>query len=222
MKPTRRMLLLATSSLTLVAGAASNGAASSTPFTIRWSAPGDDSLSGRATTYDLRYSTSPLTLSNFGVATRVVGLQAPGPVGTAESFIVSGLPDGVTYYFAIKTADEVGNWSGLSNVVRRLAATAGLPASEFPFAFSHPSPNPARDATHWAWTMPVAGRVQVEIFDAMGRHVRVITSGDHAAGRGESHWDLRDGQGNKVAPGVYLVRARLGPTDWNHRVVVVQ
>jgi hypothetical protein len=215
------MLLLATSSLTLVSGSASATSASSTPFTIRWSAPGDDSLNGRATLYDLRYAMAPITAANFGLATKVVGLAAPGPVGTAESFQVSGLPDGVTYYFAIKTADEVGNWSGLSNIVQRPAATTGVPGLDLQFAFSAPAPNPAREQTRWSWSMPQGGHVQVDVFDAAGRHVRVVSSEEHPAGRGESHWDIRDDSGNKVAPGVYLVRARLGTTMWNHRVVVV-
>ena len=35
--------------------------------------------------------------------------------GSAEEFTVTGLAPLTTYYFALKTADKVPNWSGLSN-----------------------------------------------------------------------------------------------------------
>ena len=35
--------------------------------------------------------------------------------GTNQSFVVPGLSSSNTYYFAMKTADEVLNWSGISN-----------------------------------------------------------------------------------------------------------
>ena len=46
----------------------------------------------------------------------VRGVQAPGPPGTPEEFVVRGLAFGTTYYFAMSVGDEVGNWSALSNV----------------------------------------------------------------------------------------------------------
>jgi hypothetical protein len=82
-----------------------------------WTAPGDDGMVGVASAYDIRYSTSLITSSNWASATQVAGEPLPGATGTTESFAVGGLDPATTYYFAIKTADEVPNWSGLSNVV---------------------------------------------------------------------------------------------------------
>jgi hypothetical protein len=87
-----------------------------TGLTLSWTAPGDDGSSGTATSYDVRYSTSPITSSNWANATPISGVPAPHASGTAESFTVTGLTGGVTYYFALKAGDEVPNWSSLSNV----------------------------------------------------------------------------------------------------------
>jgi hypothetical protein len=84
---------------------------------LTWTAPGDDGNVGTATTYDIRYSTSPITETNWSSATQVTGEPTPKPAGSTETFTVTGLSLGTTYYFALKTADEVPNWSGLSNVV---------------------------------------------------------------------------------------------------------
>lgn len=93
--------------------------------TLRWTATGDDGSSGRARTYDMRYSAAPITAANWSSATRVTGAQDPNPSGFPEEMTVRNLTPGATYYFALKVADEVPNWSGLSNVPM---ATTLLPA----------------------------------------------------------------------------------------------
>jgi hypothetical protein len=101
----------------IIIGLAANVSAQEyTSITLNWTAPGDDGDVGQATAYDVRYSTSPITEQNWDSATPVDGEPAPSPAGSAESFTVSGLQPSTTYYFAIKTSDEAGNWSGLSNV----------------------------------------------------------------------------------------------------------
>jgi chitodextrinase len=91
---------------------------------LTWTAPGDDSLSGTAAQYDLRYATSAITAGNFTSATRVTGMPAPGAPGTSESTTVTGLQPATTYWFAIKTGDDAGNWALISNVVSKTTSTA--------------------------------------------------------------------------------------------------
>jgi hypothetical protein len=100
-----------------------------TSITLTWLAPGDDSTSGTATTYDIRYSTSAITQANWNSATQANNEPAPRVAGTQESFVVTGLLSGTTYYFAIKTADEVPNWSGLSNVISAATRDITPPAA---------------------------------------------------------------------------------------------
>ena len=86
--------------------------------TLRWTAVGDDSLSGTAAAYDLRMAGTPITLSTWSEATVVSGLPVPLASGTAQQVTVRGLTPGSTYYFALRSRDDAGNWSGVSNVVR--------------------------------------------------------------------------------------------------------
>lgn len=88
----------------------------SSSVTLTWTAPGDDGNTGTATTYDVRYSTSPMDASNWDSATQATDEPTPQVAGSAETFMVSNLSSNTTYYFAIKGADEAGNWSELSNV----------------------------------------------------------------------------------------------------------
>jgi hypothetical protein len=83
---------------------------------LSWTATGDDGTTGRASFYDLRYATAPITDTTWDVATRAQGELGPRPAGAAESSIVSGLDPGTTYYFALKVRDEMGNESAPSDV----------------------------------------------------------------------------------------------------------
>jgi len=104
--------------------------------TLEWTAPGDDDDTGTARSYNLRYSTSPITSNNFNNATPVLNVPAPSAAGTKQSFSVSGLNSGTTYYFALKTTDEFGNVSNLSNVVS--GTTTSL--TSFTDNFNRPGP----------------------------------------------------------------------------------
>lgn len=90
---------------------------SSNSVTLTWTAPGDDGTVGIASQYDVRYSMSPINEANWGSAQQAAGEGAPLPAGSVETFTVADLLSDSTYYLAIKTADEVPNWSPLSNVV---------------------------------------------------------------------------------------------------------
>ncbi len=85
--------------------------------TLTWTAPGDDGAVGTAAAYDARYSTSTISAGNWSFATPLTGVPAPKPAGSGESFLVSGLPAGNTYFFGIRARDELHNWSEISNVV---------------------------------------------------------------------------------------------------------
>ena len=85
--------------------------------TLGWSATGDDGSAGKASSYDLRYSTAPITESNFAAATAAGRVPVTGPAGTPETYTLRGLLPRTQYYFALKAGDKVGNTSVLSNVM---------------------------------------------------------------------------------------------------------
>lgn len=88
----------------------------SSSLNLSWTAPGDDGSSGTATSYDIRYSTSAITDGNFSSATAVTGEPNPSAAGSSENMTVTGLTASTTYFFALKTSDEVPNVSAISNV----------------------------------------------------------------------------------------------------------
>jgi len=83
---------------------------------LTWTAPGDDGNSGQATSYDIRYSTSPINDTNWADATQVENEPIPQIAGTTQNITITGLQMNTLYYFGLKTQDEVGNTSLLSNI----------------------------------------------------------------------------------------------------------
>jgi hypothetical protein len=87
-----------------------------TSIRLYWTSPGDDGYEGRAVRYHVRLSDSPITETNWETCSEIGGVPPPFIAGNIEAFRVRGLLTNTTYYFALKTADERGNLSSISNV----------------------------------------------------------------------------------------------------------
>jgi len=87
---------------------------------LTWTAPGDDGIIGTASEYDIRFSTSNINGITFFFATQVSGEPDPEVAGTTQEMTITGLEPATKYYFAIRTADEVSNWSRISNVINSI------------------------------------------------------------------------------------------------------
>jgi len=99
-----------------------------TTIATRWTAPGDDGSTGTAASYDIRYSTSPITSANWGTATQATGEPVPAVAGTQQVYTLTGLSGSQTYYIAIRATDSSGNVGALSNVVSGTTTDTVAPA----------------------------------------------------------------------------------------------
>ena len=107
-------------------------------------------------------------------------------------------------------------WSTLRNGSVELWAEAQWTDAVLPMAL--PSPNPFREScTLRLPRAPGAGTSgDVQIFDLVGRPVRRLVAGEAQL---SVHWDGRDDRGQPVLPGVYWVRAQVGPYERSSRIV---
>jgi hypothetical protein len=90
-------------------------ASTETSITVSWTAPGDDGDTGTAAQYDIRHAATAIDAGSWDSATAVT---APAPVeaGTAQNVVIHK-PTKSDLYVGLKTADEAGNWSELSNII---------------------------------------------------------------------------------------------------------
>lgn len=85
--------------------------------TLRWAASGEADLAG----YRVYYGTSP----GAYLQRRGAGIEA----GLSPSFLVTGLPTGANYYFAVTAYDLSGNESGYSAEASKALASSSRPSS---------------------------------------------------------------------------------------------
>ncbi len=81
--------------------------------TLSWTAPGNDTMCGTATRYEVVTSKTKITPASFASATPLPGAPAPAAAGTTQTYT---LPSGAQHYVAIRAVDGEGNL-GLPAVV---------------------------------------------------------------------------------------------------------
>lgn len=69
-------------------------------------------------------------------------------------------------------------------------------------------PGPERGACRIEFTLARAQRVQLELLDLRGRRLARLLAEPREAGAASLRWNGRDGQGRRLASGVYLLRLR--------------
>jgi len=89
--------------------------ATSSTIALQWFVPGDDGNEGRAQRYDIRHCDTVLTDQTWERGVKLDDVPEPKLAPAVEILVVRGLAPGQLYYFAVKSYDEVGNESALSN-----------------------------------------------------------------------------------------------------------
>jgi len=129
--------------------------------------------------------------------------------------VVTGLVSNTTYYFVMKAADEVPNWSGFSNVamaytsvgVDEVTDRLGIPKS---FALSQNYPNPFNPTTLIRYTIPAVSdqpsKVSLKVYNILGQEVRTLINKKQAPGYYRVIWDGKDEDGAPVSSGIYFYR----------------
>ena len=105
----------------------------------------------------------------------------------------------------VLTRDELPDWRQYATATEAAATPAADALALYP--------NPTRGAARLRVVLPRAGRVQIAVFDALGRQVAVRTLGSQPAGPFET--PLSEG----LAAGVYLVRVVAG--DFHARATLI-
>jgi len=84
---------------------------------LKWTAPADSGYFGPAAArYDVRYSTSEMTSDSFAKSKSAYGLGAPAVPGPDQGYAQVQLESSESSInMAMKTADQAGNWSEMSN-----------------------------------------------------------------------------------------------------------
>jgi hypothetical protein len=135
----------------------------------------------------------------------------------------SALP-GTTYRYLLVRRPEVPGEAFLAYGPFAATASAEAPVAAF---LGQTFPNPMRPGDHVSIAYGVPGdgsaavRTTVKLYDVRGRLVRSIVDQLAPPGRYQATWDGRDGQGARVASGVYFYEFVVGPERLRRKALVL-
>ncbi len=150
--------------------------------------------------------------------------------GTGSAVTVTGVPKGSGTRMGIDRdrdsypdGDELDAGSDPGNPASTPAnvGVAGVPGTGY--GLEAVKPNPTRGPTEVVFRLGQAGRVDVGVYDVLGRVARVVAHGAwYQAGRQSVSWDGRRGDGSRAGTGVYFVKVRTAGGRWTRPLVMTR
>jgi hypothetical protein len=133
------------------------------------------------------------------------------------SFDISGMAH---EYYHVTATDFSGN-EGEPARVGPASSTPEREAAPKLLSLRPVRPNPGSEMTI-AFHLPTAGIVELAVFDASGRRVRLLLSGRREAGRHAVAWTADDDRGTGLAAGVYFLSLRADGAVARRKVAILE
>jgi len=83
-------------------------------------------------------------------------------------------------------------------------------------------PNPSEGAVTISYSLARSDEVEVSVYDATGKFVRRLVSGEVDAGRHVIEWDGRDYRGLEVGSGLYFIELQAGSRTFIRKLIMLR
>ncbi len=160
-----------------------------TPFwrgvTLNWTSPGDDGDFGVLLgSYEIRTNLSPITNQTqwdavpigLGYPYRVV-ISTTAQPGSLQSAVITGLTDGLTYYFAVRATDDWGNQSAVYAVSPSASPSDHVPST---FSLIGPADYSIATSTPVVFTWNASSDLDVSVGDSLSYRIYYSTDSSFA------------------------------------------
>ncbi|MBN1781025.1 choice-of-anchor D domain-containing protein [bacterium] len=129
-------------------------------------------------------------------------LQGHGGVSSGTQYMVvdEHIEPGCSYSYRLTDVNHAGE-THIYDVIE-----ISMPDAPAETVLSPPFPNPFNPETNIAYSLKESGRVDITVYDLLGRSVVTLFSGPQIAGTYHVYWRGRDEKGMPVPSGEYIIR----------------
>ncbi|MFH1337013.1 MAG: T9SS type A sorting domain-containing protein, partial [Candidatus Zixiibacteriota bacterium] len=92
----------------------------------------------------------------------------------------------------------------------------------FVFLLNQNHPNPFNLQTNITYSVSTPGRVNLTIYDLLGRRVRTLADENQTPGEKSLDWDGKDDKGNTIASGIYFYRLEAGQLSNTKKMLLLK
>ncbi len=126
-------------------------------------------------------------------------------------------------YVFVTACDRSGHESPPSRAILNATGVTGPIPSHYFLAQNVPNPfNPITEITYGIPAGHAPSRVEMSVYDPLGRKVRTLVDADHGPGTYSAVWDGRDHNGVTVASGIYFYRLTWNGNTETKRMVLLK
>jgi hypothetical protein len=112
-------------------------------------------------------------------------------------------------YFQENAKLSIGTLAVLSQIDSAMTGIVGKQVPE-DFILEDPYPNPFNPTVSIKYNLPLAGQVQVKVFDILGRPVKELVDSRQNSGWHDITWNATNEWGNNVSSGIYFIQVQTG------------
>ncbi len=181
--------------------------------TFDWSAATDAQTPASGLSYNLLIGTTPGGCQVMpAMADATTGYRRVVQLGNAQqrtSWTIE-LPAFGNYFWGVQAIDGAFAGSPFASSSLSVAGAEAVPETPRAYTLGANVPNPFHSTTTVRYELPVAGPVDLAVYDTAGRLIRTLRQEAVSAGRHEVVWDGRNEQGQAQATGIYYLRLEAG------------
>ena len=145
---------------------------------------------------------------------------------TSNSIVISGLTNGITYYFRVTSLDDQLNESPFSNELEFTATVTGIGISDSQipeeYILFQNYPNPFNITTTVRYALKENTKVTLKIYNVLGQKVRTLVNENQSAGFKSAIWDGKNNFGNSVSTGIYILTLRVNNEIFNKKMLLLK
>lgn len=134
---------------------------------------------------------------------------------TEYAFTDMSVQSGRTYQYRLSDVNTQGE-KHIYDVIR-----TALPEAPEMTALEPPFPNPFNPGTKIRYRLSDAGRVEVSVYDLLGRKLQTLLNEHQPAGSYNLYWHGRDASGTRMASGSYIIILKTAEETQKQKVVLL-